>query len=128
MDRRPRRRPRGDLNTMSRIPDRGEIWFTDLDPARGKEQQGKRPVLVLTQRGFNAKGLMLVCPISQGARWARDEGFVVSLQGSGTQTQGVVLCHQSRTVDFVERQASRVEAAPSFVVDEVLDRVAALLE
>jgi mRNA interferase ChpB len=113
---------------MASVPERGDIWLTDLDPVRGKEQQGKRPVLVLTRRTFNAKGVCLVCPISQGAVWARDAGFVVNLQGSGTQTQGVVLCHQSRTVDIFERRAVKIEVAPAFIVDEVLDSLAALLD
>lgn len=32
---------------------RGEIRWADLNPARGREQQGRRPVLVLSQDVFN---------------------------------------------------------------------------
>ena len=39
---------------MSRIR-RGDIRWADLNPARGREQQGKRPVLVLSQDVFNER-------------------------------------------------------------------------
>ena len=35
-------------------PVRGEIWLADLDPIRGSEQAGLRPVLVLQNDVINA--------------------------------------------------------------------------
>jgi mRNA interferase MazF len=40
-----------------RIPSRGEIWFVNLNPTTGHEQQGLRPVLVVTEKEFNRLGL-----------------------------------------------------------------------
>lgn len=37
---------------MARIL-RGEIWWADLDPIRGHEQGGRRPVVVISQDLFN---------------------------------------------------------------------------
>ncbi len=34
-------------------PSRGDIWIADLDPVRGHEQAGKRPVVVLSVDRFN---------------------------------------------------------------------------
>lgn len=110
------------------IPERGDIWNIDLNPASGHEQRGERPILVLTALEFNRLGLVLACPISQGAQFARAQGFAVPLAGSGTQTQGVILCNQSRTVDYKARRARFVETVPDYVVNDVLARVAALLE
>ena len=39
---------------MARIL-RGEIRWADLDPVRGQEQAGKRPVLILSQDVFNER-------------------------------------------------------------------------
>lgn len=110
------------------VPERGQIWVCDLEPTRGGEQRGKRPVLVLTVAAFNRKGLMLACPITQGGSHARDAGFAVPLQGGGTETQGVVLTHQSRTMDWKDRQPRFVEDVPAHIIDDVLARVIALLE
>ncbi len=110
------------------IPDRGDILRLTLDPALGKEQQGQRHVLVLTVAAFNRFGLVMVAPVTQGGGFAREHGFAVSLMGAGTETQGVVLCHQVRMLDFRARGASVVETVPDAVLDEVLGRVKALLD
>lgn len=111
-----------------RVPARGEIWLADLNPTAGKEQQGLRPVLIVSPREFNRAGLALICPISQGGNQARFAGFAVSLMNTGTQTQGVILCNQPRTIDLAARSARFVETAPAFITEEALAKVAVLLE
>ena len=108
--------------------DRGDIYSTSLDPTLGREQAGHRPVLVISNTAFNRSGVALVCPITMGGNYARNAGFCVVLSGAGTQTQGVVLCHQIRTLDLNARKAIRLETAPDFIIDEVLAKIQALLE
>jgi mRNA-degrading endonuclease toxin of MazEF toxin-antitoxin module len=110
------------------IPNRGDVLHIDLDPTKGREQQGKRLVLLLTVAAFNRFGLALVCPVSPGGGFAWEHGFAVSLSGAGTRTQGVVLCHQVRTLDYRERGARWAESLPSEIMDEVLARVRTLLD
>lgn len=108
--------------------ERGDIYLCPLDPTQGREQQGKRYVLVVTPREFNRFGTPIVVPITLGGASARHAGFAVSLIGAGTNAQGVVLCHQLRAMDLAARQARRMERAPDFIVDEVLAKVTALFE
>ena len=110
------------------VPERGDILHIDLDPSKGREQRGKRLVLVLTLPAFNRFGLELVCPITQGGEFAREHGFAVSLSGTGARTLGAVLCHQARTLDYRERRAAWVETLPAEIVEEVLARVRTLLD
>ena len=110
------------------IPDRGDILHIDLDPVKGREQRGKRFVLVLTLAAFNRFGLMLACPVTQGGEFAREHGFAVPLSGAGSRTQGVVLCHQVRTLDYRERGANWIESLPGEILEEVLARVRTLLD
>ena len=114
---------------MSRgIPARGDILELSLDPVKGMEIRGSRPVLVLSADAFNkAAGLLLVAPITQGGAASRETGFSVTL-GSGTVTQGMVLCDQTRTVDARARTFKRVEKAPAALVAEALDAVRSILE
>jgi mRNA interferase ChpB len=109
-------------------PKLGEIWRIDLNPAAGKEQRGVRPVLIVSQQEFNRSGLGLVCPITQGGNQSRFAGFAVTLMGSGTKTQGIVMCNQPRTVDFASRKGKFIELAPEDVVSEVLARIQTLIE
>ena len=48
------------------MPSRGEVWVVELDPARGHEQRGTRPALVVSTDAFNngPAGLVLVAPMT----------------------------------------------------------------
>jgi mRNA-degrading endonuclease toxin of MazEF toxin-antitoxin module len=109
--------------------DRGDIYLVSLDPAAGHEQQGKRPVLVISPGDFNRMtGVPIVLPITGGGGFARMAGFAVTLMGAGTQTTGVVRCDQPRALDLRARGGRRLETVPDAVMDEVLSRVAPLFE
>lgn len=108
--------------------ERGEIWHVDLNPIQGREQAGPRFVMIISPRIFNKLGTPLCAPITQGGNFARHAGFAVSLTGAGTKTQGVVLCNQLRTLDLVARGAKRVERLPDFIVEDVLAKIATLIE
>ena len=108
---------------------RADIVRLNLNPTAGREQQGDfRPALILTPAVYNASGLAVIAPITQGGDFARYAGFAVPLSGSGSETQGVVLCNQIRTVDLEAREAKRIESASEVVIDDVLARVQALFE
>lgn len=44
----------------------GEVWFCELDPTRGREQAGRRPVAVISvdQLGTGPSGLAIVVPLT----------------------------------------------------------------
>src|SRR5882724_10661771 len=109
--------------------ERGDVYLVSLDPTTGHQQQGKRPVLVISPGKFNRlTRVPVVLPITTGGNFARTAGFAVSLDGAGTRTSGVVRCDQPRALDLAARNGRRLERAPASVVDEVLARVAAILE
>lgn len=51
---------------MNDVPLQREVWFAELDPVRGGEQAGRRPVVVLSREAFNsaARGLVVVAPLT----------------------------------------------------------------
>jgi len=109
--------------------DRGDIVRVSLNPVVGREQQGDfRPALILSPAAFNALGVALVAPITQGGDFARFAGFAVPLSGSGTETQGVALVNMIRAMDLEARAAKKIESAPQVVVDDALARLQAILE
>ena len=108
---------------------RGEIYLVSLDPAQGHEQQGTRPVLIVSPDRFNAlTRIPIVVPITSGGSFARLAGFSVSLSGAGTRTTGVIRCDQPRPVDLGARNARRLESVPAAILDEVLALLAPLFE
>lgn len=109
--------------------ERGDIYKVSLDPTQGREQQRFRRVLVVSPCRFNrTTGTPLVVPITTGGGFARNTGFSVTLTGAGLDTTGIVRCDQVRSLDFKARGAQRIEAAPDFIVDEVLAKLSTLLE
>lgn len=109
--------------------ERGDIYLVNLDPTAGHEQRGTRPVLVVSPGPFNAlTGTPIVLPITSGGNFARTAGFAVSLDDAGTRTTGVIRCDQPRALDMAARQGRRLEQVPDAVMDEVLARLATLLE
>ncbi|MCB5184227.1 type II toxin-antitoxin system PemK/MazF family toxin [Methylobacillus gramineus] len=113
---------------MAYIPDRGDIVHLEFDPAAGSEMKGPHFGFIVSQKAFNKLGLAVICPISQGAAAsARTYGTVVTLMGSGIDTQGAIHCHQIKSLDWRIRKAKLKESVPDFLLDEVLARLEAII-
>ena len=91
---------------MARIL-RGEIRWADLNPTRGREQAGQRPVLILSQDVFNDRSgtVIAVALTSQPQR----AGFplTLELQSKGLPKKSWVKISQIRTL-AVERIGPRL--------------------
>ncbi len=108
---------------------RGDIWLVSLDPTAGHEQQGTRPVLIVSPAPFNKlTQTPVVLPITTGGSFARRRGFAVSLEGAGTRTAGVIRCDQPRALDLPARKGKLLETVPEHIIDDVLARLATILE
>ena len=106
---------------------RGDIYLVTLDPTEGREQQGHRPVLVVSPAEFNeATKLPVILPITSGGKFARRIGFAVPI--SGIKTTGVVRCDQPRVLDLHARNGRKVDTLPPEILDEVLAKVAPIFE
>lgn len=105
--------------------ERGDIYLVSLDPTAGHEQQGTRPVLLVSPGAFNRlTKTPVVLPITSGGNFARSAGFAVSLSGAGLKTSGIVRCDQPRALDLGSRNARKLERVPAAIMDEVLARLA----
>lgn len=101
--------------------------MVDLEPTHGREQRGRRPVVIVSPDEFNqVTGLPVILPITNGGDFARRIGFAVPL--TGTETTGVVRCDQPRVLDLNARNGRKVESLPAAIMDEVLARVITIFE
>lgn len=66
---------------------RGEIYFVDLNPTQGREQAGRRPVLVISINGINK--LPLVITVIVGTK---GEIFLVIFQLMSAFPQKKAVC------------------------------------
>ncbi len=81
---------------------RGEIYFVDLDPTRGREQAGRRPVLVVSSDRINNLPLVVMVVVgTKGENVSRDYPTNVRVPSdeSGLSMETVFLCFQLRAID-----------------------------
>lgn len=81
---------------------RGEIYFVDLDPIKGREQSGRRPVLVLSVDAINNLPLVVTVIVgTKGENVKRDypTNVRVSADESGLAMETVFLGFQIRSID-----------------------------
>ena len=106
---------------------RGDIYMVDLEPTKGHEQQGHRPVLVVSPEKFNQlTSCPVILPITNGGGFARRFGFAVPI--TGIKTTGVVRCDQPRVLDITERGGRKVDTLPPAIMDDVLATITTLFE
>lgn len=83
------------------IVNRGDIWLADLNPTRGSEQAGFRPVIIFQHDMINQfTTTLLTIPLTGNLRRALLPSCVLIAQGEGgLSNESVALCHQLRALD-----------------------------
>ena len=98
---------------------RGEIYWADLDPTRGHEQGGRRPVVVISHDIFNARsGTVIALAITGGPQRA---GYPLTwrLTSRDLPRDSWVKISQVRTLSM-ERLRQRLGRLTPNQLDEIL--------
>lgn len=85
-----------------------EIWLADLNPVKGSEQKGIRPVVIISGNAMNANlGICIVCPLS--SRIKNYSGCIVLKKDkmNGLDHDSEVITFQVRTIS-VERFTGKI--------------------
>ena len=111
---------------MSALP-RGDVWLADLDPIRGHEQAGRRPVLVVSDDDFNTgpADLVVVLPMTSTLRSIASRVPVAPPEG-GVRQPSMILCEGIRSVSR-ERLIARWGSVGPVTLAAVEDRLRILL-
>ena len=83
---------------------RGELYWAKLFPRSGSEQRGHRPVVIVSNDGFNqvpAWRSIIVVPVTTLTRQARRGPTTVPLAATdtGLPEDSFAVCHQITTLD-----------------------------
>lgn len=102
---------------------RGEIWVTDLDPTRGREQRGTRPALVVSADPLNhgPAQLVVIVPLTTTERGIPVHVRIEAPNG-GVRETSFAMCEAVRSVskDRLARKWGTVDAPTMRVVDDRL--------
>lgn len=100
------------------IPDKGDIVSIDFDPSAGKEIMKRRPAFVISRKMFNEHtGFAVVAPITSTVRGMKLEVVLPE----ELSTQGAILIHQVKSLDFLNRQVKFIEKAPKIITDKATE-------
>lgn len=83
---------------------RGDVFIADIVPRSGSEQSGRRPVVIVSNDGFNLTEnwrSIIVLPLSTSTSQSLRTQTVVHIPSGegGLFRNGSVLCHQVTTLD-----------------------------
>ena len=102
----------------------GDIIKLNLNPSKGHEQAGYRPVLVVNNASHSrASNMTIVCPITHTNR---KNPLHVPLKGM--KTTGFVMCDQLRAVDIRARDYKIIETVSGETLWEVCDIIQGSVE
>lgn len=78
---------------------RGEIWFANLNPTKGHEQAGYRPVLIVSADTFNhgPASLVIVIPLTTKERGIPTHIPIAPPEG-GISHPSFILCEAIRSI------------------------------
>jgi mRNA interferase MazF len=109
---------------MDYYPNRGDAVWLDLNPQSGREQAGRRPVLILSPAAYNQKvGLALVCPITN-----QSKGYVFEVAvPDGLKVKGVILSDHVKSADWQTRKIEFICRLPDPIVEDVIKKLNVLL-
>ncbi len=86
---------------------RGDVLWAELDPTRGREQAGRRPVLVISHGVFNERSGTVIAMAITSLPQAVGFPLAVELEGAGLPRRSWVKVGQIRTLS-VERLRKRI--------------------
>ncbi len=77
-----------------------EIWYANLDPIKGREQSGVRPVVIVSGNNLNENSaLKIVCPITSQLKKYAGSLFLQKDSTNKLTKDSEVLVFQIRTID-----------------------------
>jgi mRNA interferase MazF len=108
------------------------VFWADLRPRSGAEQRGRRPVIVVSNDGFNLTPSwrsVIIVPISTSEAQARRAPTTVLLPAGSARLRrpSVALCHQVTTLDRA-KLTDRLGILPAELVARIDDALRAALD
>jgi mRNA interferase MazF len=108
---------------------RGEIWYANLDPTRGHEQAGHRPVLIVSTNMFNhgPASLVIAIPLTTKGRGIPTQIPIDPPEGGVTQ-RSFILCEAIRSISKDRLSNRPLGSVSRQTMRKVQDIVGILLE
>jgi mRNA interferase MazF len=106
---------------------RGEVWFVDLDPSKGREQAGQRPCLIVSDDRLNRSPADLVIAIPITSKEKRIPAHVeISPPEGGLKVRSFIKCEDIRSIS-TDRLIKALGSVKTATLNQVEQRLRLLL-
>jgi mRNA interferase MazF len=99
---------------------RGDIWWADFNPVRGREQAGVRPVLIISHDIFNQRSGTVIALAITGQPPKAGFPLTLELTSAALPKPSWVKISQIRTLS-VERLSHRLSGVSPEELDQIID-------
>lgn len=111
---------------------RGDVYWAELWPRSGSEQQGRRPVIVISHDGFNESPswrsvIVIPCTTSQAQRRRGPTVIALPSGTAGLREDCVAACHQITTLDRAKLD-QRIGSLPESFLAEIEAAIRAAID
>jgi mRNA interferase MazF len=77
----------------------GDIYWADLEPTKGEEQQGTRPVVIISGNALNKKLMMrIVCPLTSQIKHLKGCIYLAKNKANNLDSDSEVIPFQIRSI------------------------------
>lgn len=107
---------------------RGSIWWCDFSPVVGREQDGRRTALVLSNDGLNqGRSGLVVVAIMTGQEPKVPSHVAAPAAVTGCPRDATVMCEHIRTISINRLDANPIGRVDAAIMAEVEARIKRLL-
>jgi mRNA interferase MazF len=99
---------------------RGDIWWADLNPVRGHEQAGIRPVLIISHNVFNDRSGTIIAVALTSQEPTAGYPLTLEIHSAMLPKRSWVKISQIRTLS-VQRLSTRLGTVTPEELDQVID-------
>ena len=104
---------------MARIL-RGAVYWADLNPVKGQEQAGRRPVLIISHDVFNERSGTVIAVAITGQPQRAGFPLTLEIEEQGLPKRSWVKMSQVRTLSVLRLDEQITHLPPEFV-NQVID-------
>jgi len=105
---------------------RGDVYWADLNPVRGREQGGLRPVLVISQDEMNARASTVIALAITSREQRAGYPIAHRLKSGNLPKESWVKMSQVRTIS-IDRLQGRIGSIDSVELAEIVDGLIELI-
>ncbi len=104
----------------------GELWFANLNPVKGSEQAGLRPVVILSGNLLNTYlNTVICCPLTTKIKSYKGDVVLHPTEQNGLNAESEILTHHIRSIskDRLTKRIGKIEEKEVQLIKKYLNEI-----